>query len=93
MELNETVSITLTKSGADILNAENQRRRKESLEKYTLCYKELIERIYPINHYEGEEIQESLWVIFSWFGIHSYIGNDIPFTNLHTVQLWKYLCF
>ena len=82
MELNETVSITLTKSGADILNAENQRRRKESLEKYTLSYKELIERIYPVNYYEGQEVQETLWVVFSWFGIHSYI---IPFTNLHTV--------
>ena len=85
MELNGTVSITLTKSGADILNSENQRRRKEGLEKYTLCYKELIERIYPVNYYEGQEVQETLWVIFSWFGIHSHIGNDIPFTDLHVI--------
>lgn len=85
MELNETVSITLTKSGADILNTENQRKRKENLEKYTLCYKELIERIYPVNYCEGQEIQETLWVIFSWFGIYSYIGNDIPFTDLHVI--------
>lgn len=85
MELNETVSITLTKSGADILNSENLEKRKKNIEKYTLCYKELIERIYPINYHEGQEIQETLWVIFNWFGIHSYIGNDIPFTNLHVV--------
>lgn len=85
MELNDSVFITLTKSGADILNKENEKKRIETKAKVFSKNPDVVDRIYPVDYKEGQVLSEQLWVIFSWFGLYSFIGQDIPFTNLRKV--------
>lgn len=85
MELNDSVFITLTKSGADILNKENEKKRIETKSKFFPQNPDIVDRIYPVDYKEGQVLSEQLWVIFSWFGLYSFIGQDIPFTNLRKV--------
>lgn len=84
MELDDSVFITLTKSGADILNKENEEKRKKIKVKFPQS-PDLVDTLYPTNYKEGQVLTEKLWVIFSWFGLHSYIEYPIPFTNLRQV--------
>ncbi len=85
MELNDIVSVTLTKYGADFLNSKNKKERKENSYLREFCPKELVEKLRPIDYQEGTKLQESLWIILNWFGTCFNIGDNVPFTNLHTV--------
>lgn len=85
MELNDLVFITLTKAGADILNKENKKMREEVKSKYFPKTPDVVDRIYPTNYEEGQVLSERLWIIFSWFGLYSFLGQDLPFTNLRQV--------
>lgn len=85
MELNEPVFITLTKAGAEILNKENEKKRIETKAKFFPKNPDVVDRIYPVDYKEGQVLSEQLWVIFSWFGLYSFLGNDLPFTNLRQV--------
>lgn len=85
MELNDKVFITLTKAGADILNEENKKNRIKVKEKFLDKNSDIVDRIYPVDYKEGQVLSEQLWIIFSWFGLYSFLGNDLPFKNLRPV--------
>lgn len=85
MELNDSVFITLTQAGADILNKENKKRRIETKAKFFPKNPDVVDRIYSVDYKEGQVLSEQLWVIFSWFGLYSFLGSDIPFTNLRQI--------
>lgn len=76
MELNDTVSVILTKEGADILN-----KSARNLNEYfqgSIHFKD--------NYLRNEYYETQLWNLFREFGDSCSAGSTIVFTNLEKVN-------
>lgn len=73
INLNDTVTVTLTKRGAEILNDD----AKEFNSKFSLHLKD--------SHKEGDEYENQLWCMFERFGEFCSAGSESVFTNLRKV--------
>ena len=71
MELNDTVIVTLTKRGAEILNRKAMRLNR--------VFKIMLNRD---DYKDGDDYKGSLWMIFEEFGKHCSAGSEAVFTNL-----------
>lgn len=71
MELNDTVEVTLTLAGANILNKINRDK---------LAYFPSL-RI-RTDYKEGDKYKGQLYELFYMFGIHCCPGSNVVFTNL-----------
>lgn len=84
MELDDSVFITLTTSGAYILNRANLDVKIDLIESNGESEKLYFDELYPSDYKCGDIVELSLAKILSIFGRHSYKDN-IPFTNLRKV--------
>lgn len=75
IDLNDTVEVTLTKIGADILNAES--KRLNDYFKGRTAFRE--------NYKEGDVYKNSLWVIITDFGKYCQAGQEAVFKQLRKV--------
>lgn len=73
MELNDTVTVTLTKRGAEILNEQ----AKSLNARYNMGFKD--------NYMAGDDYQSSLWSLFDDFGEACSAGSEFVFTNLRRI--------
>lgn len=71
MDLNDTVTVTLTRRGAEILNKEA--RRLNSIFKININRDDFK---------EGDNYKGSLWMMFEKFGGYCSAGSEAVFTNL-----------
>lgn len=71
MELNNIVTVTLTKRGADILNRKAMRLNR--------VFKIMLNRE---DYKEGDDYTGSLWMMFECFGQACLAGSEAVFTNL-----------
>ena len=71
MELNDTVEVTLTQEGANIINKINRD---------TLAYFPSLE--IRTDYKEGDKYKEQLYELFYKFGVHCCPGSNLVFTNL-----------
>lgn len=71
MELNDTVEVTLTQVGANILNKINRDK---------LAYFPSLK--IRTDFKEGDKCKEQLYELFYVFGVHCCPGSDVVFTNL-----------
>lgn len=71
MELNDTVEVTLTKDGANIINKENK--------DHLVYFPSLKLRT---DYKEGDKYKTELHDLFYKFGVHCCPGNDPAFINL-----------
>lgn len=69
MNLNDSVMVVLTKTGAEIMNA-----REKHYEKYIPTYK-------AQTYKEGQELKTQLWCLFEIFGGHICITCNTPFKD------------
>lgn len=75
MDLNDTVTVTLTNRGAEILN-----RRARRSNKY---FKTIISKD---DYREGDNYTASLWTMFEDLGGERCAGSEAVFTNLRKKQ-------
>jgi len=71
MNLNDTVTVTLTKRGAEILNKDARR--------LNLVFRKILNKH---DYKEGDDYTRSLWMMFEEFGKHCSAGGEAVFTNL-----------
>lgn len=71
MDLNDTVTVTLTKRGAEILNGQAR-----------ILNSRILSHHFDDSHFEGEIYKTQLWSIIDHFGGYCSIGSEIVFTNL-----------
>ena len=84
MELSDSVFITLTTSGAYILNRANLAVKIDLIESNGESEKLYFDKLYPSDYKGGDIVELSLAKVLSIFGRYSYKDN-IPFTNLRKV--------
>lgn len=70
IDLNDTVTVTLTKRGAEIQN----QQAKSLNAKFNMSFKD--------DYKEGDEYKGSLWMMFEEFGGYCSAGSEAVFTNL-----------
>ncbi|UVY46887.1 MAG: hypothetical protein [Bacteriophage sp.] len=71
MELNDTVEVTLTQDGADIINKINRN---------TLAYFPSLK--IRTDYEAGDKYKEQLYELFHKFGVHCFPGANLVFTNI-----------
>lgn len=71
MDLNDTVTVTLTKRGAEILNRKAR--------KLNLAFRIILNKH---DYKEGDDYTGSLWMMFEEFGGYCSAGSEAVFTNL-----------
>jgi len=71
MDLNDTVTVTLTAKGAEILNKEN-----EEIAKRVPSYN------WKTDYKDGDEYRTQLWSLFGHFGAYCYAGGQHCFNDL-----------
>lgn len=75
INLNDTVTVTLTKRGAEILNRKAR--------KLNLAFRIILNKH---DYKEGDEYKGSLWMMFEEFGAACSAGGEAVFTNLRLKQ-------
>lgn len=78
MDLNDVVSITLYRTGADGLNEQN----RQFQEQYPLAAE-----YFPATYKEGDIYTAPLWKIFWELAPHIRPDQDLPFHNLVKAEL------
>lgn len=78
MELKDIVRVTLTGSGADILNKAN-----------TALQQRHPSATFKTDYAEGETYQTELWELMQRYGRHFYNGTEELFTGLEKVKVKK----
>lgn len=73
MNLNDTVTVVLTKFGAHLLNVRNYKLNKLFMKK-SFAYK--------VDYKEGDVYENTLWTILGLFSDCFYAGHEAPFTDL-----------
>lgn len=71
MDLNDTVTVTLTKRGAEILNKDARR--------LNLVFRKILNKH---DYKEGDNYKGSLWMMFEKFGEYCSAGSEAVFKNL-----------
>ena len=73
--INEYVSVTLTKRGADIFNKNEEYWEKQ----FPHWYVDGVREKKRMN--EGDVMKGQLWRLFQLFGEHIHLGGEVPFKN------------
>lgn len=72
ININDSVSVTLTPSGAEIWNA----KEEDTFERF-----KHMEWFVPKYKQSGDVLKEQLWHLFQVFGSSIHLGGDVPFEN------------